>query len=61
MKFDQFTIEQIAVDMLPNATTDQKVATRFHKCLPTTSEGGAIEEEYLAIYAQDRVDTTSAA
>lgn len=61
MKFDQFTIEQIAGDMLPNPTLDQKVATGFQRCLTTTGEGGAIEEEYNAIYAQDRVDTTSAA
>jgi len=61
MKFDQFTLEQIAGDMLPNATLEQKIASGFHRCLPTTGEGGAIDEEYNAIYAQDRVDTTSAA
>ena len=59
MKFDQFTIEQIAGDMLPNATLDQKIATGFHRCLPTTGEAGSIAEEYNAVYAQDRVDTTS--
>ncbi|PQJ27288.1 DUF1549 domain-containing protein [Rubritalea profundi] len=61
MPFDQFTREQIAGDMMPNATMDQKIASGFHRCLPTTGEGGAIAEEYDAIYAQDRVDTTSAA
>jgi hypothetical protein len=57
--FDQFTIEQIAGDMLPNATLDQKIASGYNRLLPTTGEGGAIPEEYLAIYARDRVETTS--
>jgi hypothetical protein len=56
--FDQFTIEQIAGDMLPNATLDQKIASGYNRLLPTTGEGGAIPEEYLAIYARDRVETT---
>lgn len=59
MPFDQFTIEQVAGDLLPNATLDQKVASGFNRCLPTTSEGGAIAEEYEAIYAKDRVETVS--
>ncbi|MCU0781783.1 MAG: DUF1549 domain-containing protein, partial [Akkermansiaceae bacterium] len=60
MPWDQFTIEQIAGDMLPEPTLDQVVATGFSRCLPTTGEGGAIPAEYEAIYAKDRVDTVSA-
>jgi hypothetical protein len=59
MPFDQFTIEQIAGDLLPRATLEQKVASGFNRCLPTTSEGGAIPAEYEAIYAKDRVETVS--
>ena len=60
MPWDQFTTEQIAGDLLPNRTLDQQVATGFSRCLATTGEGGAIGEEYDAIYAKDRVDTMSA-
>jgi hypothetical protein len=59
MPFDQFTIEQLGGDLLPNATTDQKIASAFNRCGPTSSEGGAIPEEVLAAYAVDRVNTTS--
>jgi hypothetical protein len=60
MPFDQFTIDQVAGDMLPNATDRQKVASGYNRLIESTSEGGAISDEYAAIYAKDRVDTTAA-
>lgn len=58
--FDQFTIEQLAGDLLPNRTMDQQIASGFHRCNVTTNEAGVIIEEVEAIYAKDRVDTTGA-
>lgn len=59
MRFDQFTIEQIAGDLLPNATLAQRVATGFNRNHRINAEAGAIEEEYRAEYVADRVDTTA--
>jgi mono/diheme cytochrome c family protein len=56
-KFDQFATEQLAGDLLPNATLDQKVATGFNRSHITTNEGGAINEEYLVLYTRDRTET----
>lgn len=55
---NQFIIEQLAGDLLPNATLDQKIASGFNRCHVTTSEGGSIEEECYVRNVADRVDTT---
>jgi cytochrome c553 len=59
MPFDRFTIEQLAGDLLPNATLAQKIASGFNRNHMINFEGGAIPEEYHTAYLVDRVNTTS--
>ena len=59
MPFDRFTIEQLAGDLLPNPTLDQRIATAFNRNHRGNSEGGIIPEEYQVEYVVDRVDTTA--
>jgi len=60
MPYDQFTIEQLAGDLLPNATLQQRLATGFNRNHMINEEGGIIPEEFLAEYTADRVETTAA-
>ena len=57
--FDQFTVEQLAGDLLPHATIDQKIASGFNRNSMINFEGGAIPQEYLTAYLIDRTNTTS--
>ena len=59
MPFDQFTVEQLAGDMLPDATLLQQIATGFNRNHRINSEGGSIPEEWSVEYVVDRVDTTA--
>lgn len=58
MPFDQFTIEQLAGDLLPDPTVDQLIATAFHRNSMTNGEGGAFHEEFRNAAVIDRVNTT---
>lgn len=57
--FDQFTVEQLAGDLLPNATLEQRIATGFNRNHRGNAEGGIIPEEYAVEYVVDRVETTA--
>lgn len=59
LPYDKFVLWQLAGDLLPSPTLDQKIATGYVRLNPTTAEGGAIEAEFLAKNTFDRVDTTS--
>ena len=61
MPYDEFTLEQIAGDLLPNATESQKIASGFNRNHMINFEGGAIPAEYHVEYVVDRVSTTSTA
>ncbi|MCH7685841.1 MAG: DUF1553 domain-containing protein [Planctomycetes bacterium] len=58
LPYDQFTIEQLAGDLLPNPTLEQKIATAFHRNTMTNTEGGTDDEEFRVAAVRDRVDTT---
>ncbi len=58
--YDQFTIDQLAGDLLPAATLEQKIATGLHRNHPVTNETGVIDEEYRVEYVGDRAETTAA-
>lgn len=58
-RFDRFTIEQLAGDLLPDKTVDTQVASGFNRCNITSAEGGMIAEEYLVLYTRDRTETTA--
>ena len=59
LPYDRFTVEQVAGDLLPGATRDQKLATAFHRNTMTNTEGGTDDEEFRVAAVKDRVDTTA--
>jgi hypothetical protein len=61
MAYDDFILWQIAGDLLPGATREQRLATAFHRNHPVSAEGGIIDEEFRVKYVQDRANTTATA
>ena len=61
LAYDEFITWQLAGDLLPNATTEQKLATAFHRNHPVSAEGGIVDEEFRVKYVQDRTNTTATA
>ncbi len=59
LSFDQFTVEQLAGDLLENPTSEQRIASGYNRLLQTTEEGGSQPKEYIAKYAADRVRNVS--
>lgn len=59
MPFDEFTVENLAGDLLPDATREEQIGSGFNRCNITSNEGGLIPEEYLVLYARDRTETTA--
>src|SRR5262249_53519323 len=58
LPFDRFTLQQIAGDLIPNPSLDDRVATAFHRNTMTNTEGGTDDEEFRVAAVKDRVDTT---
>src|SRR6185295_16478214 len=58
MPYDQFTVEQLAGDLLPNASDDQRLATAFHRNTMANDEGGTDDEEFRVAAVKDRIETT---
>jgi hypothetical protein len=59
MRYDEFTAEQLAGDLLPNATLEQRMATAFHRNTMTNTEGGTDDEEFRVAAVKDRIETTA--